>query len=241
MELSGRSILVTGGSSGIGRAVAVAYANEGATVWVVARRRGPLEQTLAMGPPGMIRPVVADLTDLAGRATVANTLASQTGALDVAVHAAGLLGPPGVPLETYPANAWYEVFEANVSAVHFLHQELAGLLHRSKRPTVIGVSSTVGKKGRAGWGMYAVSKFALEGWLETLADEWAHTGRVYAVNPGGTRTPMRAEAMPGEDPDSLPAPADIVPIFLRLAHAECAEPSGSRFEAREWIGRDPWR
>ena len=86
--------------------------------------------------------------------------------------------------------------------------------------------------------MYAISKFALEGWLEVLADEWE--GRVYSVNPGGTATPMRAAAMPGEDPATIPSPADIAPIFLRLAHPAAPEASGTRFEARDWIGADPW-
>ncbi len=86
--------------------------------------------------------------------------------------------------------------------------------------------------------MYAVSKHALEGWLGTLAGEFE--GRVYSVNPGGTRTPMRAEAVPDEDPESIPAPSEITPIFLRLAHPAAPEPSGAQLEARDWIGRDPW-
>jgi NAD(P)-dependent dehydrogenase (short-subunit alcohol dehydrogenase family) len=87
--------------------------------------------------------------------------------------------------------------------------------------------------------MYAVSKHALEGWLGTLAAEWP-TGRVYSVNPGGTRTPMRAQARPDEDPATVPAPEEIAPLFLRLAHPGAPEPSGSILEARDWIGRDPW-
>jgi len=130
------------------------------------------------------------------------------------------------------------VFEVNVSAPHFLHQRIVGFLEASPSPVVIGVSSTVGRRGRGEWGMYAVSKFALEGWLEVIDDEFG--GRVYSVNPGGTRTPMRAAARPDEDPATLPAPDEIAPIFLRLAHPECPEPSGAKIEARDWIGRDPW-
>ena len=158
------------------------------------------------------------------------------------VHAAGALGPvgPGAHLVDYPAAEWYRVLEANLSAVHFLHQQLAGFLERGHRPVVIGVASTVGRRGRAGWGMYAVSKFALEGWLQVLADEWGERGRVYSVNPGGTRTPMRAAALPDEDPATLPTPEEVAPLFLRLAHPAAPEPSGSRLEARAWIGRDPW-
>jgi len=236
--LTGRRIVVTGGSSGIGRELVRRYATEGAMVWAVARRAAPLEELAAASPPGAVCPVVADLTAAAGRRAVATAVERSGGALDVMVHAAGILGPVGLTLDRYPESAWRQVFEANVSAVHLLHQLLAGSLGRGHRPAVIGVSSTVGRRGRATWGMYAVSKFALEGWLEVLADEWE--GRVYSVNPGGTSTPMRAAAIPDEDPSTIPAPADIAPLFLHLAHPDTTVPTGARLEARDWIGCDPW-
>jgi NAD(P)-dependent dehydrogenase (short-subunit alcohol dehydrogenase family) len=237
--LEGRRIVVTGGSSGIGRGLVRAYADAGAWVLAVARsERGLVAATEGLRP-GRASPVAADLTTDAGRGAVATAVDHAGGRLDVVVHAAGALGPIGTPLERYPADEWYRVFEANVSAPQFLHRRLAGFLSRSAAPTVIGVSSTVGRRGRGGWGMYAVSKFALEGWLEVLGDEFA--GRVYSVNPGGTRTPMRAEARPDEDPETLPTPEDIAPLFLRLAHSACPEPSGAKLEARDWIGRDPWQ
>ena len=130
------------------------------------------------------------------------------------------------------------MIEVNLTAVQLLHQTLA--THFGPFPTVIGVSSSVGRTGREGWGAYAVSKFALEGWLEVLNAEWASAGRVYSVNPGGTATKMRAEAFPDEDPSTLPTPTQITPIFLRLAHARVGEPTGSHFDARDWIGVDPW-
>ena len=230
--------MVTGGSSGIGAELARRYAAEGAEVWAVARREQALAAVAAACPPGAVRPVAADLTTEAGRRAVATSVERSGGALDVVVHAAGILGPVGITLAEYPADAWHAVFAANVSAVHFLHQHLAPHLARGHRPVVVGVSSTVGRMGRATWGMYAVSKFALEGWLEVLADEW--DGRVYSVNPGGTATPMRAAAVPGEDPDTIPSPADVAPLFLRLAHPDAPEPGGAKLEARRWIGRDPW-
>ena len=236
--LSGRRILVTGGSSGIGRALVRAYAAHGASVFAVARDEEGLRETAAGA--GRVTVVLADLAADPGRRAVATAVEHAGAALDVAVHAAGALGPVGneARLVRYPAAEWYRVFEVNLSAVHFLHQRLAPFLERGHRPAVIGVSSTVGRTGRAGWGMYAISKHALEGWLEILADEWS--GRVYSVNPGGTRTPMRAQAMPQEDPATLPAAEEIAPIFLRLAHPAAPEPSGARLEARHWIGRDPW-
>ena len=239
MRLAGRRICVTGGSSGIGRALTIEYSRQGAQVWSVARRADALEETRRAGEPNLIAGIAADLMTNRGRHQVARRIEAADAEVDVVVHAAGLLGPPNTPLETYPADPWYEVFEANVSSVHFLHQELVPLL--GDNPTVIGVSSTVGRKGRALWGMYAVSKFAIEGWLEVLTDEWQGRGRVYSVNPGGTATPMRAAAVPDEDPATLPTPQDVTPVFLRLAHPRCPEPSGAKLEARDWIGSDPWR
>jgi len=231
---------VTGASSGIGRELTRSYAEQGARVWAVARREDALEATATGTPPGSVQTVAADLISDAGRRAVATSVERSGGVLDVVVHAAGMLGPtgPDATLDRYPADAWYQVFEANVSAVHFLHQQLVGFLGRGDRPSIIGVSSSVGRVGRGTWGMYAISKFALEGWMEVLKDEWP--GRVYSVNPGGTATPMRAAAMPDEDPSTIPSPADIAPVFLRLAHPLAPEPTGTKFDARDWIGLDPW-
>jgi NAD(P)-dependent dehydrogenase (short-subunit alcohol dehydrogenase family) len=238
--LNGRRIVVTGGSSGIGRELVRRYATAGARTWAVARRASALEETIEGLPPGSADSVPADVSTEAGRRAVATAVDHAGGALDVVVHAAGMLGPvgPDATLDRYPAQPWHEVFAANVSAVHFLHQLLVPALDRGRNPAVIAISSTVGRRGRGTWGMYSISKRALEGWVEVLADEWP--GRVYSVNPGGTRTPMRAAAMPDEDPSTIPAPAEIAPLFLRLAHPDAPEPSGAKLEARDWMGRDPW-
>ena len=228
---------MTGGSSGIGRGLTSSYAEAGARVFAVGRREDELRAVAAANPGGSTTPVLADLTSDAGARAVATAVDHAGDGLDVVVHAAGILGPVGVSLVDYPADVWDDVFEINVTSVQRLHQRLAPFLV-AEDAVVVGVSSTVGRSGRGGWGMYSVSKFALEGWLEVLRDEFA--GRVYSVNPGGTRTPMRAAAVPDEDPSTLPTPADISPIFLRLAHARCPEPSGTKFDARDWIGTDPW-
>lgn len=239
MPLSGRTILVTGASSGIGRGLSIEYAGAGARVFVTGRSEVELATTIAGLPRGSVTSVAADLTSEAGRRSIATAIDHGGGVLDVAVHAAGLLGPPGVTLAEYPEDEWRSVLEVNVTAVHLLHQALTPYLEAAEAPVVIGLSSTVGREGRAGWGMYAVSKHALEGWLSTLAQEFA--GKVFSVNPGGTRTPMRATAIPDEDPATLPTPKDIAPIFLRLAHADVPEATGSRFDARDWIDSDPWQ
>jgi NAD(P)-dependent dehydrogenase (short-subunit alcohol dehydrogenase family) len=235
--LEDRRIVVTGASSGIGRGLCVAYAEQGAKVWAVGRGRDRLAATVGAAAPGRVETVVADLTSGAGPARVGDALGGGA-PVDVVVHAAGLLGPTDTRLVDYPDPEWEAVFAANVTAVQRLHRVLAPHLEASANPVVIGVSSTVGREPRAGWGMYSISKHAVEAWLGILDLEWQ--GRVYSVNPGATRTPMRAAAVPDEDPTTLPTPQDIAPIFLRLAHPACPEPSGSRFDARDWIGVDPF-
>lgn len=235
--LQGRRIVVTGASSGIGRGLARAYSSAGARVWAVGRDTQALAET-ARTHPDML-PVAADLTTTAGRRAVATAVDHGGGTLDVVVHAAGMLGPPAVALSVYPEPAWREVLDINLTAVQLLHQDLVSALEGGTVPTVIALASTVGRIPRPGWGAYAVSKHALEGWVALLALEWQH-GRVYSVNPGGTRTPMRARAVPAEDPATLPTPADIAPLFLHLAHPQAPEPSGAILDARDWIGRDPW-
>ena len=238
MPLSGRTILVTGASSGIGRGLCTAYVESGARVFATGRNEEALAASISELPGGLAVAVAADLATEAGRRRIATAIDHGGGSLDVVVHAAGLLGPPGVSLADYPEDEWRSVFEVNVTSVHLLHQMLASYLEATAAPVVIGLSSTVGRQGRAGWGMYAISKHALEGWLATLACEFK--GKVFSVNPGGTRTPMRAVAVPDEDPASLPSPMDIAPLFLRLAHAAAPEATGTRFDARDWIGSDPW-
>ncbi len=231
--LTDRSILVTGGSSGIGRELVRQYVAQGGRVLATARREAALLETIEDLDSDRVITVPADIGSRAGREVVA-TEATRVAPIDVVVHAAGTLGPRA-PLADYPEADWHEVFHINTTAVHLLHQQLVPLL--SPTATIIGVSSSVGRKGRGGWGMYAISKAALEGWLEVLADEWE--GPVYSVNPGGTATPMRAEAIPEEDPATLPTPADIMPIFLRLALPHPTAQTGTKFDARDFIGTDP--
>jgi NAD(P)-dependent dehydrogenase (short-subunit alcohol dehydrogenase family) len=235
--LSGRHIVVTGASSGIGWAVATAYARAGARVVAVGRDPVRLEE-LASATPG-ITTVAADVTTTPGRGAVATAVSHLGDSLEVAVHCAGRLGTPATGLDSYPESEWRAVFEVNLTAMHLLHQQLAPAMDAADSPAVIAVGSTVGRVPRSGWGAYAVSKGAVEAWVALLAAEW-HRGRVYSVNPGGTRTPMRAAAMPDEDPASVPTPEQVTPLFLRLAHPRSPEPSGSVLDARPWIGKDPW-
>ena len=229
--LTDRRILITGASSGIGRGLALVFAGHGAQVWGVGRDEQRLAEVRASAGSDRVSTIAVDLTSSTGPTSVADALGEE--GVDVVIHAAGLLGPADTALVDYPEDVWNDVLAANLTAVQRLHRVLSPILDRGINPTVIALSSTVGREARAGWGAYAISKHALEAWVATLALEWH--GRVYSVNPGATRTPMRAAAAPDEDPATLPTAQDIAPIFVRLASAEVDEESGTLFNARDWI------
>ena len=142
-----------------------------------------------------------------------------------------------VPIEFYDYHQWLKVFQVNVHAQFLLIQTLIPLMKEASHASVILTSSGVGRKGRANWGAYATSKFATEGFMEVLADEVfdLYNIRVNVINPGGTRTSMRAEAFPAEDPLTLPKPEDHMPLYLYLMGADSKHINGQRFSPGEWI------
>lgn len=219
--LKDRVILITGANRGIGAALAKGCAALGARVILQGRDVAALTQVraeiLAAGGQAA-EPLVLDLerTDDAAYAVVAERLQREFGRLDGLVHNAGLLGPR-VLLEQTSAQALAQVMQVNVLAGFALTQALLPLLEASSDASVVFTSSSVGRKGRAGWGAYSVSKFATEGLMQVWAEELAEAAiRVNSVNPGGTRTAMRAAAYPAEDRARVPAPEAILPVYLYL-------------------------
>lgn len=237
--LEGRVCLITGSSRGIGLGIARGFANNGAIVTLHGRDKATLRQSLASLPESAKHTyVAADLNTLEGSKKLAERLIRLHEKLDVLVHSAGILGPK-TPLATYPRKDWHEVIQVNLTVPFLLTQEVLPLLRKGDHPSVIFISSGLGRVGRAEWGAYAVSKFGVEGLTQVWADELQGENiRVNAVNPGGTRTRMRAAAYPEEDPMILPTPEDIAPVFVWLARAD-TEINGQSLEARDWIGRDP--
>lgn len=237
--LAGRIALITGASQGVGRAVAEAFAREGAALALCARRPAPLE-TVAAGLRGrgvQVLAVPADVSRPADVAALVEGVRQRFGRLHILVNNASILGPP-VPLAEYPPEAWDAVLAVNLTGPFLLTRACLPLLRAAGDGSIINVSSGVGRAGRKGWGAYAVSKFGLEGFTQVLADELRGEGiQVNAVNPGGTRTAMRATAVPGEDPATLPTPEAITPIFLYLASGASRDVTGRSLDAREWIGR----
>jgi len=229
---------VTGGGSGIGRALALALADAGARVWVVGRRSHALDETASLRP-GQIETFVGDVADADRAQLLATAVSSATGGLlSVLVNNAGMLGPRA-SLVDYPQADFEEVFRVNVFGVSIVTRALLPLLLRgAPGSTIVSLSSGVGRTGRAQWGAYAGSKFAVEGLTQVWADELRHSGvAVHALNPGATRTAMRAEAKPDEDPETLPTPEDIVPSLLYLLSAEASGPEGTgqSVDARDFM------
>ena len=237
--LAGRVCLITGSSRGIGLGIARVFADNGAVVTLHGRDKATLRKSLASLPESAKHSyVAADLNSRGGSETLVESVVRLHDKLDVLVHSAGILGPK-TPLASYPEKDWDEVIQVNLTVPFLVTQALLPLLRKGDHPSVIFISSGLGRVGRAEWGAYAVSKFGVEG----LTQVWAHelqgeNIRVNAVNPGGTRTQMRAAAYPEEDPKTLPAPEDISPVFVWLARADTLI-YGQSLEARDWIGRDP--
>jgi NAD(P)-dependent dehydrogenase (short-subunit alcohol dehydrogenase family) len=238
-KLLGKIALITGGSRGIGRAIASAFAQAGARVFICGRNQTALDQTLAeiRSSGGLIDARRGDIGNAGAAARIAGTALERFGSIDVLVNNASVLGAR-VPIAEYPVEAWEEVIRINLNGLFYITHEVLPVMLARRSGSIINVTSGVGRTGKARWGAYAVSKAGLEGFTQVLADEVKEVGiRVNAVNPAGTRTQMRAAAYPGEDPMTLPTPAEIVPLFLYLASDASAHITGKSLDARDWLDR----
>lgn len=235
--LNNKVVLVTGAGDGIGKQAAFDYAKHGATVILLGRTVKKLEQTyddiVAAGFP---QPAIIPL-DMLGATKqhyldMAETIEGQFGRLDGVLHNAGLLGVLS-PLDQIEEQAFDDVMQVNVKAQFLMTQALLPLIKKAPQGRVVFTSSTVGHIGRAFWGSYAISKFATEGMMQVLTDELSDTAvRVNAINPGGTRTSMRASAFPAEDPNTLKTPADIIPLYVYLMAPESQAVHGQCIDAQ---------
>lgn len=233
-----RIILVTGAGAGIGRAVSLALADHGATVILLGRTQEKLEAVYDEikkrgGPEPALAPVNLEVATPADYAELAGLFQHEFAQLDGLLHNASMLGDI-TPLDHYSTATWNSVMQVNLHAQLQLTQAVLPLMRASEDASLLFTSSGVGRKARAFWGAYAVSKFATEGMMQIFAQELEQTSniRVNSINPGATRTAMRAAAYPGEDPETLPAPADIVAPYLYLLGPASRGVNGQALDAQ---------
>ena len=239
--LAARTILITGAGDGIGRAAALSFAAHGASVILLGRTAAKLEKVYdEIERRGFTRPAILSI-DLA-QATpahfdqAAQTIGREFGVLDGLLHNAAETGTL-TPVELYRPDMWQRVLQVNLNATWMLTRACLPLMRKSADASIVFTTSDAGRKGRAYWGAYGVSGFALEGLMQTVADEIAVEGRIRAnsLNPGAVRTALRARLYPGEDPQTLPTPEAIMPAYLFLLGPDSRGLNGQRFNAGDYM------
>lgn len=240
LPLTDKIALVTGASRGIGYASALALAKAGAHVVAVARTEGGLtelddEIRAATGSPATLVPM--DIAEGDGLDQLGLALHQRFGRLDVLVHAAAMLGPM-TPVSHIEPKQWDRVVAVNLTATHRLIQSMEPLLRASEAGRAIFLTTGRVARPKAFWGPYGVTKAGMEHLVRTWADELEQTKvRAVLVDPNTMRTKMRAEAMPGEDPETVTDPAEIGPLIVELAQIDLGLPQANVVFAH-WKARD---
>jgi len=234
--LQGKVIAITGAGAGIGRTLANSFAAYGATVILMGRTVEKLEaiyDEIQSHHPNALQPAIVPIDfEVAGDAdyqTLHDSIDAEYGKLDGLVHCAAELGER-TSIGSYSIAVWETLMKVNVTAPFALTKHLLPLLQLSEAASIIFTSSSVGLQGRAYWGAYAASKAALENLMQTLADELEDTSRirVNSVNPGATRTAMRAQAFPAEDPGTVKSAVELIPLYLYLSSDESRRITGQQ-------------
>jgi NAD(P)-dependent dehydrogenase (short-subunit alcohol dehydrogenase family) len=235
--LAGKTILITGAGAGIGRQAALTYAELGATVILLGKTVAKLEAVyddiLAKGYP---EPAIVPL-DLKGATKqnyidLAATITNQFGKLDGALLNASILGEL-TPFNQIHEQIWQDVMQVNVNAQFLLAQALMPSLLKAENASLIFTSSGVGNRGKAYWGAYSVSKFATEGMMQVIADEYENSSlRTNAINPGATNTGMRLSAYPAENKSDIASAEDIMPLYVYLMADDSKSVNGQRLNAQ---------
>lgn len=238
MRLSGTASLVTGASRGLGRALSLKLAKEGAKVVMVARSKDALDAAVAevRSQGGTAFGIVADIGDKQQTYAIAGEAAALAGPIDLLVHNASTLGPTPLPLllDT-ECEDFGRVLEVNLLGPFRLSKVLAGSMALRGTGTIVHISSDAAVSAYPRWGAYGVSKAALDHLSRTWAAELAETGvRVLAVDPGEMATQMHADAIPDADPATLSDPAQVAARIVDMLRRDGAAPSGARLIAPDW-------
>jgi NAD(P)-dependent dehydrogenase (short-subunit alcohol dehydrogenase family) len=240
-SLTGRVVLITGASGGLGRALALACAAHGATVVlhgrVVRKLEALYDDIVAAGhPEPSILPLDLATAKSEDFANVASALQAQSGRVDAIVHTAVMLGSLG-PIEHQAFDEWLATLRVDLLAPFGLTRALLPLLRAAPEASVVFTLDTRGQEPKAYWGAYAVSKAGLSALLAILADEWdgAPNVRINGVVPGPMRSPLRAQTHPGDDITRLPPPEAFVPLYLYLLAGQPKAESGGVIDAQAWL------
>ena len=231
MKFEGQLALVTGASRGIGAATALALAREGAHVVITARSAEGLEkieeQIHEAGGHATIAPL--DLTDGDSIGRLATAIAGRWEGLDILVLNAAMLGSLG-PVPTIDGKEFNKILTLNLVAQQALIAGFDPMLRKSDNARLLAMTSSVGRKPRAFWGAYGASKAALETLVLSYGEEMRNLGKIRTaiVDPGRTRTEMRARAYPGEDPASVKLPSVVADRLVEILASDFA--TGERFE-----------
>lgn len=230
--LHSKVALITGAGRGIGRATAELFAREGARVVVCSRTKQQLGETMASitATGGEATARIADVGIAREAEALVRLAVTRYGQLDILINNAGILGSR-VPIAEYSHREWTQVLRINLNGTFFVSQSAAKVMVGQGAGSIITLSSSVGRQGRGLWGAYAVSKFGVEGLSQVMADELRSAGVcTVTFNPGGTRTAMRAEAYPSENPAAVRLPSEAALALLRLATHLSLDLSGQAFD-----------
>lgn len=235
--LVNKTILITGAGDGIGKEAALTFAKYGATVILLGKTTKKLEAVydliVAAGYP---EPAIVPL-DLNGATKkhyqdMASTIKAEFGKLDGVLHNAGMLGVL-TPFEHIDLETWQKILQVNLTSAMLMTQALLPVMALAPHASLVFTSSGVGRKGRAYWGAYSVSKFGTEGLMQLIADEYEGSSiRTNCINPGATRTKMRTAAYPGENQLTLKTPADLMPLYIYLMSDESIGVNGQSLDAQ---------
>jgi len=233
--LSERVILVTGAGRGIGAAVARSYAQYGATVILLDKVVRQLEQVYdtiesAAGVQPAIYPMNLEGASENDYLNLANTIEKEFGRLDGLLHNAAMLGAL-IPIAHFESELWYKILQVNLNAPFMMTRSCLNLLLQSKDASILFSSDSVGRRGKAYWGAYGISKAAIENFMQMLADETESNTcvRVNSLDPGPVATSLRSLAYPGENPQGLNKAEDVVRPYLFLMGADSKGITGQQF------------